>query len=239
MSASRVAKRAKDERAKAKREKREAKRRERQERRTDGLSTRDVGTREAFKRVLIVCEGEQTEPNYLRRFPIRSGDVVTIDGAGKNTDSLVRHAERLEGEGDYDEVWVVFDRDSFKVEQVNSALQRAENNGFKVAFSNEAFELWYLLHFEYCDAALTRDTYKKRLSSYLNRPYQKNDPTTFDTLKPYLNDALRNADRLQAHHGSVSNLDAKPLSGGVSLVEAKPITTVHYLVRRLLELAPK
>lgn len=46
--------------------------------RRQGRSSRRVGTREVRQRFLIVCEGEQTEPNYFRAFQV-PGLVVKIE----------------------------------------------------------------------------------------------------------------------------------------------------------------
>lgn len=116
--------------------------------------------REIRKNFLIVCEGEKTEPNYFEKFrvPKKIFDVV---GIGANTASLVEKAIDLRGKSivSYDEVWCVFDRDSFPAQNFNNALSLAKNNNINVAYSNEAFEIWYLLHFHYHDAATSRAQY--------------------------------------------------------------------------------
>src|SRR5690242_21195254 len=89
-------------------------------------SRRQVNTRETLQRFLIVCECERTEPNYFNRFRVPK-DVVSIDvhGLGYNTVSLVRKAIELKDEDEYDQVWCVFDRDSFPVQSFNTALSLA------------------------------------------------------------------------------------------------------------------
>ena len=43
---------------------------------------------------LIVCEGEKTEPNYFRSFPVNKNLIrLDIKGEGKNTKSLVEKAK--------------------------------------------------------------------------------------------------------------------------------------------------
>ena len=174
--------------------------------------------------MLIVCEGERTEPNYFGAFPVLASHVVTVRGAGMNTLSLVEETVRLSGQEAYDEVWAVFDRDSFKEEQVAAAHKLANLHGVHVAFSDEAFEVWYLMYFDYCDAALSRTTHQRRLSDYLGIRYEKNDPRMYEILKPHMMTANRNAKKLLVHHGNAS-------------VCGNPSTTVHLLVERLCELA--
>jgi hypothetical protein len=121
---------------------------------------------------------------------------------------------------EYDEVWCVFDKDSFTPEQFNTAIQMVYSNKMKVAYSNEAFELWYLLHFEYCESGLTRETYKRRLTTYLGAEYKKNDPKMYETLLPNQATAIKNAKRLVQMHTSNSPANHNPVTLVYQLVES-------------------
>jgi len=72
-----------------------------------------------IRRLLIVCEGEKTEPNYFKKFPVDKEIMeIYIEGEGYNTDSLVEKAIELKDQAikkkePYNEVWCVFDRDNF------------------------------------------------------------------------------------------------------------------------------
>ncbi|MCK5796835.1 MAG: RloB domain-containing protein [Deltaproteobacteria bacterium] len=231
---SRIAQRRKAERERERQARKEEKLRKRRAERTErrakgrGLIPQDVEVRPAYLRMLIVCEGDRTEPYYFKAFEARNGNVVDVRGLGMNTLSLVRRATELRDEGGYvedgDQVWVVMDRDSFPAEQFNAALALAKNERVKVAWSNEAFELWYLLHFDYHDAALSRKTYKDRLTARLGRPYAKNATDIYSTLKSHQADALRNAARLREHNE------------GRTPEESNPGTSVDFLVRELNKL---
>ena len=154
--------------------------------RTQSYARREVASRDEIERFLIVCEGEKTEPNYFRKFRVPS-NVITVQRTGYNTDSLIREAIRLRDEAKetadaYDQVWCVFDRDSFPQENCSRAFQLAKKEDVNVAFSNEAFEIWYLMHFAYHDAALSRTQYGDKLTKELKRPYAKNSETIYDEL---------------------------------------------------------
>ncbi|MCK6695825.1 MAG: RloB family protein [Thermoanaerobaculia bacterium] len=97
--------------------------------------------------ILVVCEGINTEPGYFEKFRLTSATIEAV-GEGYNTLSLVRRAEALKAKGDYEQVWCVFDKDDFPASDFNAAIQFAEQLGFGVAYSNQAFEYWLLLHFE-------------------------------------------------------------------------------------------
>jgi RloB-like protein len=178
---------------------------------------RKVGGRRPQTAILIVCEGAKTEPQYFRGFRLPSVEVV---GAGKNTLSLVEHAVRL-SEG-YEQTWCVFDRDSFPAQTFNAAIQKARAAGFHVAYSNEAFEIWYLLHFDFHTSALSRTLYAEKLTDRLGHPYKKNDATIFDSLRARQDQAIKFARRLLEEYGPDHNPERD-----------NPCTTVHLLVEQL------
>lgn len=188
-----------------------------------GYSQRNVETRNLRKRFLIVCEGEKTEPNYFRGFRV-AGRTVDIRGVGYNTDSLVREAIRLMKQDEYDYVWCVFDRDSFPAQHFNAAFDLARTHNIQIAYSNEAFELWYLLHYDYHQSSIPRTDYIKILSTRLGKRYEKNSGSIFDALESKVQTAIRNAQRF------LTNYDpANP-------EKDNPSTTVHQLVIELLTL---
>jgi len=190
---------------------------------------RDLARRQACRsarpRILIVCEGKKTEPDYFRSFPVTSADIRIV-GEGFNTKSLVAYARRkeqeaLEDKDPYDRVWCVFDADSFSKEQFNAAVQMAESSGFRAAYSNEAFELWYVLHFEYLTAALKRGRYNTKLTGHLGVKYKKNRSDMYERLKSRQAQAVKRAEQLCALHK------------GLPPADRKPCTTVHLLVKEL------
>jgi hypothetical protein len=189
--------------------------------------TRLENTRK-LRRFLIVCEGEKTEPNYFRKFPENPEvyDLIDIHGTGYNTLSLVNEAIRLKDDAlkrkePYIEVWCVFDKDDFPVEQFRKAIILAGKNKIKCAYSIEAFELWYMLHFNFYDAALSREQYREKLSELLEKKYQKNDEEMYQSLIKRQSTAIQNARKLYT------------LQHKRPLIEQNPITTVFWLVERL------
>ena len=193
---------------------------------------RKVKTRRWF---LIVCEGEKTEPNYFRRFPVDTNVIkLDIKGEGKNTKSLVEKAIELKNDSESDETdrfWCVFDRDKNPknpndAQNFNAAINNAKNNGIKVAYSNDAFELWYLLHFHYYNAAISRKDYQNMLTNLLGHKYEKNSETIYDELKNQQQDAIKNAKRLLKEYDRPN-----PETDN-------PSTTVHLLVEELNSFIP-
>ena len=182
-------------------------------RRTNRTHPRDIRPR-----FLIVCEGK-TEQLYFEAFRV-PGDVIEL---GYNTNSLVQETIELRDEdGGYDQVWCVFDKDDFPLQNFNRAITLAQQHGIQVAYSNEAFELWYLLHFDYIDTAMSRHSYQQRLTNRLGFPYRKNDPKMYETLQDKQAVAIRNAENLLQSYGDRHN----PANDN-------PCTTVHWLVKEL------
>lgn len=192
---------------------------------SNGRRGRPAPKRKLRSRFLIVCEGERTEPNYFKGFRLPA-TIADTRGIGANTVSLVEKTIELRDKGDYDSIWCVFDRDSFPVQNFKEALQLAKRNGVNVAYSNEAFEIWYLLHFHYHNAALHRTQYAEKIASETGQSYKKNDPAMYGLLRGRMDDAIRNARKLltiyEPHNPAQDN----------------PCTTVHLLVEELRKNLP-
>ncbi len=199
-------------------------RRKKYHRQHKGLDRR-VNARKEYDRFLIVCEGKQTERNYFEDLRIRGRISGKVKGIGENTVRVVEHALKVRKEENYDrpkdQVWCVFDRDVFPEENFNAALRLAEKHGIKVAYSNEAFELWYVLHFNYHESATARHLYVEKLTKLLGVPYEKNRLDMYERLEDRQETAIRNAENLldtyQPHRPAHDN----------------PCTTVHLLVQEL------
>jgi ElaB/YqjD/DUF883 family membrane-anchored ribosome-binding protein len=165
-----------------------------------------VGRRgETRKRFLIVCEGTETEPNYFASFKneLKTQAFLKIEPAGMVSLSVVKKAKRLKDEdSEYDEVWCVFDRD-FKSENknqqnFNEAIEFAKRNNINLAVSNDAFELWFLLHYEYYSSETHRSDLKQILSDKkrLGTKYKKNSEDMYEKLKDKQPEAIKNAKKL-------------------------------------------
>lgn len=144
-----------------------------QRHRQEPILERQAPTRLEKPRILVVCEGSNTEPSYFQKFRLATATIVFL-GTGMNTVSLVQKAEDLQYEAEqtgkkYGQVWCVFDKDDFKDGDFNEAISRAERNGFGAAYSNQAFEYWLILHFEdHQGSSMHRDDYDGKLNSFLN-----------------------------------------------------------------------
>lgn len=125
-------------------------------------------------RLLIISEGVNTEVSYFRQFEQPNIRVKAV-GTGYNTVSLVHRAEQIRADEaakgrHYDQVWCVFDKDDFPAKDFNEAVRLAEQlfGPGRVAYSNQAFEYWLLLHFlNHQGGAMHRRQYDDRLNECL------------------------------------------------------------------------
>jgi hypothetical protein len=120
----------------------------------------------------------------------------------------------------------VFDRDKNDknpndAQNFNAAITLANNRGIKVAYSNDAFELWYLLHFHFYNTGISRKNYQNMLTKLLGHKYEKNSETIYEELKNQQPEAIKHAKKLLMEYDRPN-----PESDN-------PSTTVHLLVEEI------
>lgn len=134
---------------------------------------------------IIFCEDEVSEPIYFQYFETSLIKVnVVKDQKSKidnviraithciSTDLIIHDGDSPRFSSDDTHVWCVFDRDSEETNEkerignthFNESIKMAERSGIKVAWSNDSFELWILLHFE--DVSIEDPKNKKRINYY-------------------------------------------------------------------------
>jgi len=169
------------------------------------------GTVAPYDRVLIVCEGKKTEPNYLkgvRDFLRLSNSNVEVTGeCGSDPSSVVAKAKELKkADAGYDKIFCVFDRD--KHERFAEAVQEATTSRFISVVSIPCFEVWVLLHFAFTSKPYAASKGKSICDRVIKdvrslnglAAYQKGDKTLFSVLKDRLGDAMANAQRLRTQN---------------------------------------
>ncbi len=159
--------------------------------RKNKISIRSVETTNPSEIIYIFSEGVNTEVAYLQSFPVVSSKVVPVGLGLSRTklieESIIRKNSILEGvpENEYEKYsfWCVYDQDielpsphisgEDRKKDFDKAYKLANENGFQVAYSNDSFELWILLHYQYSDVAWTRKEYYKKLSEIWDINYEK------------------------------------------------------------------
>jgi hypothetical protein len=126
---------------------------------------------------LFFCEGEKTEPNYIRAlFNAHPGaKKPTIEIAvGKGTNEvLVNYATKQIAQRNGrnpSKIFIVFDNDAEGSEQLFSkAVEECYHQEYIPLWSNVCFEVWLLLHFQDCKAAIHPGDYCDKLSELLKK----------------------------------------------------------------------
>lgn len=198
--------------------------------RTKARKIREQNTRKQRSETwLIVCEGEKTEPNYFEQAvkhineKLNSEEHIKIKivGSGFNTKSLVNSAISLQQIVDkhirkasipYGKTFVVFDKDDFSNDEFDNAVRMCEQESFIPLWSNEAFELWFLLHFNNIQTYIPRVDYSKKLNQYFKKKgltykYKKNDKDIYNKLINY--GSIESA-RKYAYNNLCNNKDNPP-----------------------------
>lgn len=196
---------------------------------------------------LIFTEGTKTKPYYFDGFKKviekqNPSILIEILGVGKATTKLLEFADEFieEFQVENAEIWLVTDKDDFQDAHFNKLVtecgkrdgRKYLGNWWHAAWSNECFELWFILHFSFYQAAATRTEYYRMLKEQFVRlglkKYEKNDPGIFLTL------TTKGNPRLAIHYAKKLYEEKK----GQVPSSAKPCTTVFRLVEELARYLP-
>ena len=129
-----------------------------------------------------------------------------------------------------DEVWIVIDRDYQRGNEKADALfyetlKVAEESGICVAYSDDAFELWFLLHYEAVTKSMLAKDLLQRLKVHIPN-YEKPARGICQKLMMHnkVHQAIKRADRI-----------LKTSKAGH--LTTNPSTTAHLLVRKILDVS--
>ena len=200
---------------------------------------RPAPTREEKQTILIVCEGENTEPSYFEQFRLSSARIKAI-GEGYNTISLVEQATRLQEKYKSDQVWCVFDKDSNSHQNFNGAIGLANSLNYGVAWSNQAFEYWLILHLEdHQGGGMNRSEYNNKINKYINPLGAVYDGDSNKKISEKFFNLLRGVDpKTNNNRTSLAILRARrnlSFHSGGNLAAAESSTTVFQLVEEILK----
>jgi len=230
-------------------------------RRKEALKAQDFKTKSKSKfkvpDIIISCEDAVSAPAYFKKIidtliinkQITQDSFVVVphDGGTQPSKVLDRLKKYSDKNGktyrNFQHKWIVIDRDVVRVnggghtkEDFNNAIINAKRLNVEVAYSNDSFELWYLLHFDYIPTPFLRDEINKKLVkklkekepykfSQLNKNNIKQENYTkhiFDELLELQENAIKNARKLLESYSAEHNPES-----------ANPSTTVHQLIEIL------
>ena len=182
----------------------------RQQKRQSRRLERKKSTRAGLPAILVVCEGRETELNYLQglceEHGVNRANVTIISGEGDtNAAALVRKAQRrFEVDRDFDAVFVVCDCAEEDLTEARRLAARplrsitGESFTTTLVMSRPSLEFWLLLHFEYLarpfrSAEPVVDLLRRHVTDY-----DKADWQIFAKVRSGLDRALGRVPRLKA-----------------------------------------
>lgn len=229
---------------------------------TKDVLERPKSIRHYLELIMIVCEDEGTEPYYFNKFTEEFEKIIPNDtvmlvpiGTGRNSLGVVQKAieEKTSSFNNYrkevDEVWAVFDKDDLDkqpktIENFEKAFVEAAANNINIAYSNECFELWLLLHLTDVDSTVAIPRHSKPEEGIIG---------LYERLETTINKGRTPETQIKYCHGDKQVVDLILASGNEKLalerakildakqstkdpIEANPNTKVYLLVEHLREL---
>lgn len=211
-------------------------------RRPATINRRKTATRVSKPKILIVCEGSRTEPDYFNllkgAYHLLSVVIVQTSTMGSAPISVVKSAVYLNQEqiklygqsAAYEKVYCVYDTDEHV--SLASAIELIKTHKFNDIISNPCFEYWLLMHFKYTRSPFLKSSDKtaaemcqKELKQYLPE-YQKTGVSQcFALLLDKTPTAITNSNR--------------GISDAVATAEYNPSTNMHELIILLQSLQKK
>ena len=177
---------------------------------------RKLARRSPYDMVLIVCEGEKTEPNYFRAMiddlQLNTANIkIAKNIAGSSPRNVVDTGRKeYNKEKDYDAVYCVFDKDQHPsyVEALD-IIRREKARGKRgcpmhAITSVPCFEFWLLLHFTYTTKGFDAGhgsicaNVISDLKTYIYS-YGKGDTTIYQSTRDHLSTAISNAKKVERH----------------------------------------
>jgi len=183
---------------------------------SDGIPRRTRNVRSVKTTILIVGEGQETEPNYfhgLKREDVISANfAVTVKkGHGISPEHVIHeainHKERAESRGEiFDVVWCILDVEGpEKRDSLDKGVQLARQNNITLCLSNPCFEVWLLAHFEkkakaYNNYNMVLVQLNKYWKQVCKEDYQKSDDDVYSRLADRTQVAIENAKWVREIH---------------------------------------
>jgi hypothetical protein len=190
--------------------------------------------------VFIACEGSNTEPLYFEKLNEIMEDednypyAITVYpdkevDENPKTDAIGLVNVAIERKEDFDELWVVFDKDGYTKHK--EAFELAKEHNINVAFSSISFESWVLLHFERCNVSFAKsaniiDEKFHNNDRYLDDYAKSGDYNVYPKIQDRTKNAFENASWLRNWLNSNNH--------NYTIYEVNPYTDVDALVKKLL-----
>lgn len=217
---------------------------------------RDKATKSKIPDVIIACEDSVSSPIYFRMIvdklikekTITQDSFVIANHTHSNPSGVLEDLKKHKCDNgktykDFEHKWIVIDRDIARVngcghgkQDFNNAILNAKRLKVEVAYSNDSFELWYLLHFEYRNTAILRD----EILDEVIKKLKAKDPHKFIQLSK---DNIKQENYTKLIFGELLEAQVVAIKNAKKLLESygdshnpesdNPSTTVYLLVEVL------
>lgn len=228
------------------------------------LRSDDTRIEDKLPTFIIFTEDAMSEKLYFESFQTEKLKINVVEDQKSKMESIFRAIKHCEKNKVFDKgihIWCVFDRDFNGIPNeldkdeisFDESPHTAKRNNIKVAWSNDCFELWILLHYEDVDEKeplLRNENYErlteilkvdKKISSDLHVNIEQgtfNYVNNFKRKKNFINyilptlkdptrrtTAIKRAEELEKYHATRNVVPHKMC----------PCTMVHHLVKELLQ----
>lgn len=168
----------------------------------------------AKKSFYIITEGEPEE-RYFSEFRQKhcccAITIKRINPCSRQIISKAKSVWRNEGFSisSYNKPVIVIDKDALSEDEFNTVLRQADNSKIEVIFSNSAFEVWLLAHFEpITKRVFSANKLKKRLSNYLRGEYKKGNASQLRKIAAHFDQAIENTKNIceVSYHTQCTNV---------------------------------
>ncbi len=181
-------------------------------------------------KIIIICEGEKTEIEYLNSFKEgkKNIEIIPIYTGCTDIKNMLRNARsekrshRLLLNGT-DQLWIAFDLDDKNPTDIDNCYLSAEKENIKFAFSNPNIEIWFLLHYNFIQGSLTKEDTKQKWKELTESESTTKDD--YSILKDKISQATRNAEKLEKYHRDSNNK--------IFHSESNPITFMYHLIKEI------
>ncbi len=203
--------------------------------------------REAHPKIFVWSHTEKAEIEYFQEFKdhLQTARLMPKKYVTWRPQELIEYVIEWKKKNivqkDGDQVWCIFDVDNFftdpkdKIELLN-CIKLAHQNSVRIAYVNECFEVWILLHFEKITSSIKRgkameDKIQKKFKSLKLGDFKKNQKV-FKPLLPFQSQAISNAKSLVPDYDKI-NWEVRLGKKG------NPSTSIHFLIEEIHKLVAK
>lgn len=196
-------------------------------------------------KLFVFSHTQKAEIEYFQEFKLylQSSQLVPHRKIQRRPQQLIEKVidwKKKEGicEDDRDQVWCVFDVDEFyKLDSAGflKGINSAHKHGIKIAYANECFELWILLHLKKITVPPNkRSDYETEIGKAFKKAglgtFQKNQKC-FDEILKYQQDAIKNAKDL------IGLKSYDEINWQIALSpKGNPSTSIHLLIEEIFRI---